>query len=493
MNSIVINIALPLLCAFLLPVIDRSSRIAARVTGPLVLMVMMWSALIVFKSLEHPVSIALGGFLPPLGISFHLDQLALLMTIVIPLIMLLLWPYQSDQNLREQTLLLLLAGASSGLALSGDLFNIYVFYELISVASFGLAAANRKASAFAATFRYLLISGLGTVLALTGIALIYTQTGTLNLSHIGLLASRLDNPLGLSAFALILLGIGVKAEIFPLNGWVAEVYSTASTRTSALLAGLVSKLAVLAIVRLLVVAYDDSDASLLLLVFGVLGIIWGEFSAWRARDLKRLFSFSSIGQLGMILLAFSIPGEAGMFAGIALMLHHLVAKPALFLLTEKWHRSINSLRGAAKLSPLAAALFVLFSLSLIGVPPLPGFWAKMLLMSGLVGMDAPIYYTALAVLMIATVIEAQYLMRVAVTLYSANERSSDLRLASNTGIMSLFALVLLSALVTLSPLGAKLYHIAAESSNRALYIRSTFNIKPAPVLKHKNAALEAAL
>jgi len=82
---------------------------------------------------------------------------------------------------------------------------------------------------------------------------------------------------------------------------------------------------------------------------------------------------------------------------------------------------------------------------------------------------------------------------VAVTLYSANERSSDLRLASNTGIMSLFALVLLSALVTLSPLGAKLYHIAAESSNRALYIRSTFNIKPAPVLKHKNAALEAAL
>ncbi len=493
MNSIVLNIALPLLVAFLLPLIHASSRIAARITGPLVLMVMMWSAVIVFKALEYPVSIALGGFLPPVGVSFHLDQLALLMATIIPLLMLLLWPYQYEQNLREQTVLLLLAAASSGLALSGDLFNIYVFYELISVASFGLAAANRQASSFAAAFRYLLISGLGTVLALTGIALIYTQTGTLNLAQLGLLSSRLDNPLGLSAFALILLGIGVKAEIFPLNGWVAEVYSTASTRTSALLAGLVSKLAVLAIVRILVVAYDDSEAGLMLLVFGVLGIIWGEFSAWRAQDLKRMFAYSSIGQLGMILLAFSIPGEAGMFAGIAMMLHHLVVKPALFLLTEKWNHGTDSLRGAARLSPLAAALFVLFALSLIGVPPLPGFWAKMLLMSGLVGMDTSVYYIALAVLMIATVVEAQYLIRIAVTLYSASDRSSELRLASNTGVMSLFAVVLLSALLTLTPLGSKLYHIAAESSNRALYIRTTFNVNPTPVLEHKNATQEASL
>ena len=491
MNSIVINIALPLLCAFLLPLIHASSRVAARITGPLVLMVMMWSAALYLLALQHPVSIALGGFLPPLGVSFHLDQLALLMATIIPLLMLMLWPYSGEQNMREQGLLLLLAAASSGLVLSGDLFNIYVFYELISVASFGLAAATRRANAFAATFRYLLISGLGTVLALTGIALIYTQTGTLNLSHIGLLAARLNNPVGLSAFVLILLGIGVKAEIFPLNGWVAEVYATASTRTSALLAGLVSKLAVLAIVRILVVVYPNSEAALMLLIFGVLGIVWGEFSAWRAQDLKRMFAFSSIGQLGMILLAFSIPGKAGMFAGIAMMLHHLVVKPALFLLTEKWNRATDSLRGAAKLSPLAAALFVLFSMSLIGVPPLPGFWAKMLLMSGLVGMDAPIYYSALAVLMIATVIEAHYLIRVALTLYAANENSSELRLAANTGMMSLFAIILLSAVITLTPLGKRLYGMAAESSDRALYIRTTFSAEPAP--GHKKASLEAAL
>ncbi|MCK4710073.1 MAG: NADH-quinone oxidoreductase subunit J, partial [Gammaproteobacteria bacterium] len=370
MNNIAFNIALPLLTAFLLPIISTGSKSAARFIGPFVLLAMLWFAAAYLNILEHPVAIALGGFLPPLGVSFHLDNLSLLMASIIPLMMLLLWPYSNSEGYREESLLLLLAGAASGLALSGDLFNIYVFYELLSVASFGLAAANRTAASFAATFRYVVISGLGTVLALTGIALIYTQTGTLNLAHIGLLASQLNNPVGLSAFALIVIGIGVKAEIFPVNGWVPEVYSTASPRISALLAGLVSKLAVLVIIRLLVVAYQGSEAYNLLLVLGILGIIWGELSAWRSKDLKRMLSFSSIGQLGMVLVAFSIPGEAGMVAGIAMMLHHLVVKPGLFMLTENWNASIKKLGGAAKSSPLAALLFMLFALSLIGVPPL---------------------------------------------------------------------------------------------------------------------------
>ena len=216
MNNIAFNIALPLLTAFLLPIISTGSKSAARFIGPFVLLAMLWFALAYLNVLDHPVALALGGFLPPLGISFHLDKLSLLMASIIPLMMLLLWPYSNTEGYREESLLLLLAGAASGMALSGDLFNIYVFYELLSVASFGLAAANRNAAAFAATFRYVVISGLGTVLALTGIALIYTQTGTLNLAHIGLLASQLNNPVGLSAFALIVIGIGVKAEIFLL-------------------------------------------------------------------------------------------------------------------------------------------------------------------------------------------------------------------------------------------------------------------------------------
>lgn len=487
MNNIAFNVALPLLSAFLLPIIHANSPKAARFIGPFVLIAMLWFAAIYFNMLEHPIALALGGFLPPTGISFHLDQLSLLMVTIIPIMLLLLWPYSSREGFREEALLLLLAGAASGMALSGDLFNIYVFYELLSVASFGLAASKRSPAAFAATFRYVVISGLGTVLALTGIALIYSKTGTLNIAHLGQLASQLDNSVGLAAFALIVLGVGVKAEIFPVNGWVPEVYATAKPRISALLAGLVSKLAVLVIVRLLVVAYDGSSGALsLLLVLGMLGILWGELSAWRSKDLKRMLAFSSIGQLGMVLVAFSIPGEAGILAGIAMMLHHLVVKPGLFMLTLNWTGPIASLHGAARQSPWAAGLFLLFALSLIGIPPFPGFWAKLLLVTGLVGVNSGLYMTALAVLLTATVIEANYLMRCALPIFSnqrepvATTRAPGLL---NLVVIAAFGLVLISALIGITPLGSKLAQIATETSDKALYIRTTLPTEKLPLMR----------
>lgn len=476
MNAIAFNIALPLLSAFLLPVIHSSSALIARLVGPAILLCMLTLATLSWMTLDQPQSIALGGFLPPLGISFHIDQLALLMVMIIPLLMLLLWPYRNSEGLREESLLLLLAAAATGLALSADLFNMYVFYELLSVASFGLAAARRTPAALAASYRYLIISGLGTVLALTGIALIYTQTGTLNLAHIGLLASQLDNGVGFSAFALIVLGIGVKAEVFPVNGWVPEVYASASVRVSSLLAGLISKLAVLVMIRLLVVAYNHSDALMLLLVLGCLGIIWGELSALASRDLKRMFAYSSIGQLGIILVAFSIPGEAGMLAGIAMMLHHLVVKPGLFLLTENWNGSIKNLQASDSFFNGSKWLFALFALSLIGVPPFPGFWAKLLVVTGLTGMESSAYITALVILLTATVIEAGYLMRAAIPIFSLSvKRKKFSRSVFNPGFVSIFAVILLVALMTLTPLAEKLQHIGRQSSDRMLYINTTFS------------------
>lgn len=475
MNAIAFNIALPLLSAFVLPVIHSNSAYISRLIGPIVLLAMLALAGVSMLALEQPQAIALGGFRPPLGISFHIDELALLMVMIIPAVMLLLWPYRASQGHREESLLLLLAAAATGLALSADLFNMYVFYELISVASFGLAAANRSPAALAASYRYLIISGLGTVLALTGIALIYTQTGTLNLAHIGLLATQLDNGIGLSAFALIVLGIGVKAEVFPVNGWVPEVYSSASIRVSSLLAGLVSKLAVLVMVRLLVVAYYHSDALILLLVLGCLGIIWGEFSAYRSRDLKRLLAYSSIGQLGIILVAFSIPGQAGMVAGIAMMLHHLVVKPGLFLLSENWKGSIKNLKASDSFSTASKWLFALFALSLIGVPPFPGFWAKLLVVTGLSGANSALYTTALFILLTATVIEAGYLMRVAIPVFSLKiDNIKFSKSVYSLGFSSAFALALIGALFMLSPLGDKLQQMGHQSGDRMLYISTTF-------------------
>jgi formate hydrogenlyase subunit 3/multisubunit Na+/H+ antiporter MnhD subunit len=264
------------------------------------------------------------------------------------------------------------------------------------------------------------------------------------------------------------------------------VYAIARPRISALLAGLISKLAVLVIVRLLVVAYADSDALILLLVLGILGIIWGELSAWRAKDLKRMFAFSSIGQLGMVLVAFSIPGEAGMFAGIAMMLHHLLVKPALFMLTDNWSGSIASLSGAAKQSPLAAVLFILFALSLIGVPPFPGFWAKLIMVTGLVGADAPLYLLALGILLTATVIEANYLIRCAIQIYAPADENSTASVAQerlSLAISSALGIALMVSLFTITPLGNRLYHVAAEAADKSLYINTTLAIGQMPAMR----------
>jgi proton-translocating NADH-quinone oxidoreductase chain N len=491
MNMIVLTVVLPLLAAFLLPVVNRISGTLARYLGPLVLIFGLLQTYNVWCEMTQPYMIAIGGFMPPSGIVFYIDQLSLLFTALVLLMTLLLWPYQKQASIRECSLTLLLAAAACGLALSGDLFNIYVFYELASVASFGLVAAMATGAAYAAAIRYLIISGFGSVLALTGIALVYTQTGTLNLAQLAQLApEQLNNITGVAAFLLILLGIGVKAELFPVNTWVPDVYATAKKRVTALLAGLVSKLAVLVLVRLLVLVFQSDQALQIMLLLGVLGVISGELAAWRSKDMSRLLAYSSIGQLGIVFIAFSIPGEAGLYAGIAISLHHLLVKPALFLLAESWGKSLKGLRGAAKASPVGAILFVLFVLSLIGVPPLPGFWAKLLVVMGLVSQDMFMYSLALAVILFTTVIEANYFFRVVINLYAKTETDENtedklkqttvsspddqshgrLNIATST----LFGAALIAAVFFIIPLGQNLKGIASQAADVKTYISTVF-------------------
>ncbi|MFZ0791889.1 MAG: proton-conducting transporter membrane subunit, partial [Chromatiaceae bacterium] len=429
MNQILLPVVLPLLAAFLMQPLAQVSRLAARALGPLVLVL---SALITARIWlgfgEAPFTAAIGGFAPPLGIVFYADHLALLFALAVPLFTLLFWPGLGDQSsdpghcARRDALVLLLVAAATGLALSGDLFNIYIFYELAAVASFGLASLTGTPRALVATLPYLLISAFGSVLSLVGISFLYMATGTLNLAQLAQLAPQtLQGPLGLASFALMLVGFGVKAELFPLNTWVPDVYATAPSRVSALLAGLVSKLAVLVVVRLLVLVFHQPEASQLLLLLGVLGVLTGELAAWRARDFPRMIAFSSIGQLGIVFIAFSIDGDIGLLAGIAVALHHLIVKSAFFGLAARWNGSLEALTGAARRAPLAAGLYVLFALSLIGVPPLPGFWAKLLVLVGLAQGGSALELFALVSVLLVTAVEASYLFRVAARLYGQSD------------------------------------------------------------------------
>jgi formate hydrogenlyase subunit 3/multisubunit Na+/H+ antiporter MnhD subunit len=475
---LVLTIALPLLGAFLLPILMRSSLAIGLWSGPAILIYGCWIiAECWLQGTTLPLSIAIGGFTPPLGINLYVDATALLFAFAVQLLGLIFWPFTLDQeSARRQALMLLLVAASTGLALSGDLFNLYVFYELAAVATFGLATASGSSAAYVATLRYLILSGIGSVLTLFGIALIYSQTGTLNLAHLAQLApDQLHNKLGLTAFLSILIGIGVKAELFPVNTWVPEIYATASTRLSAFLAGLLSKLALLIILRLLLLIFHQPEATQVILILGILGTISGELAAWRAKEMRRMLAFSSIGQLGMIFIAMALPDGKGVLAVLALAIHHLIIKSGLFMLAEDWRGAMERLRGSGKKAPLGAALFVLFSLSLVGMPPLPGFWAKFTLITELAGQTEPLYLIGLGVFLLATVIEASYLFRVAAILYrnpSPDTLNEEIPKSEGLSLVtaSLFGLGLITATLLIAPVGDGLSSLAMQLQDVELYI-----------------------
>ena len=478
-NAIVLAIAIPLLGAFLLPVVARVAQPLGTIwgLGTVVAAAVIAVTIAIEVAAGGAVMTAIGGFAPPLGIVLYADKLAAVFLIALVIAVLLFWPRGAAASTRSYTLMLVLLGGGSGLVLSGDLFNIYVFYEIVAVSSYGLVASDGSKASLGAAARYLILSAAGSAFALLGIALVYAGAGTLNLADLASVApERLAGPLGLSAFLLIVIGFGVKAELFPVNTWVPEVYATAPLQVTALLAGIVSKLAMIVILRLLVLVFHSPEALGLLLVLGLLGVIAGELAAYRSGDLKRVFAYSSIAQLGLVAVAFAMPGEVGVAAGLALALHHLVVKPAFFVLASRWTGAIGGLAGAAKSAPLAGLLFLLLALSIVGIPPFPGFWAKYLLVGGLAATGGAGYGLALAVILAATVVEAAYLFRIAVVLYGAPGERAPARFAFGDLATGLFlGLIVIVATVTVIPLGDGLLATASEAANANLYVAQTLS------------------
>lgn len=222
---------------------------------------------------------------------------------------------------------------------------------------------------------------------------------------------------------------------------------------------------------------------MIMLALGIMGVLTGELAAWRATDYRRMLAFSSIGQLGTIFIAFSVPGEAGVFAGLAVALHHLLLKPALFMLARRWGGSLANLSGAGRTSPLAAGLFILLALSLIGVPPLPGFWAKLLVLVNLAGQGQALYYLGGMVILVGAALEANYLFRVASGFY--HEPSKAVILSPHKGkdmlIAGLLSSVLLTSVLFISPLADRLHEIAREATDVETYINRVQPVRLAPI------------
>jgi multicomponent Na+:H+ antiporter subunit D len=280
-----------------------------------------------------------------------------------------------------------LIGGISGAFLTGDLFNLYVWFEVILMASFGLLVWGQSRAQFIGAIKYVVINLLATLLFLMGLALLYGLTGTLNMAHLHQIISNHEAKGLLTAVAFIFMAaFGIKAGIFPLFFWLPAAYHTPPVAISALFAGMLTKVGVYAIIRTfsLVFHHNIGTTHGVLLVVAALTMVTGVLGAAAQNEFRRILSFHIISQVGYMLLGLALWTPIALAGSVFYLVHHMIVKANLFLVSGLSRDCAGSMEmrkmgGIYSSHPLVAVLFLIPAFSLAGFPPLSGFWSKLLL------------------------------------------------------------------------------------------------------------------
>ena len=431
----ILIVVCPLVAALVVPLAARVSPPLARglaVLAPAVALGCAAAALRV--SLDRGAwHYHLGGWAPPWGIDYVVDPLGGGMAVLVALLATLVALY-AGPHLRSfsvfrtavfHSLFLLLTSGLLGIALTGDLFNLYVFLEISSLAAYALLASGGE-RAVVATFRYLLVGTIAASFYLLGLGYLYALTGTLNMAD---LATRLPAAGGGSAVTvgvvLIVVGLAIKMAVFPLHGWMPDAYTYAPPPVTMFIAAVMSKVSAYALVRVLFFVLPASgvvETALAVLSWvAAAGVLAGSILALAQTDLRRMLAYSSVGQMGYIVLGLSLGNALALTGALLHVVAHAVAKGCLFgavgsLARDTMRPDIASFAGASRRAPLTMAAFTLAALSLVGMPPTAGFFSKWYLLQGAIAADA---WPFAAVLLISSLLSAVYFFRVIERIYFA--------------------------------------------------------------------------
>ncbi len=288
-------------------------------------------------------------------------------------------------------LVFLAVAGMNGLVLVRDLFSLYVFLELASIASFILIAAHREMGGLEGAFKYLVMSALATMMMLASIALLLALSGSTSFGAVAeALQAHARHGYVLTALGLFLGGLLIKSGVMPFHGWLPDAYSAAPAAVSTLLAGIVTKVTgVYALIRLVLDVFGFTPATQqLLLIFGAISVVAGALAALGQSDMKRMLAYSSISQVGYILLGLATGTGLGIAAAVFHLFNHAIFKTLLFVnaaAVEKQTgtRDMNQLGGLAQKMPITGVTSLLAMFSTAGVPPLAGFWSKLLIIAAL--------------------------------------------------------------------------------------------------------------
>ena len=350
-------------------------------------------ALMAQVSAGVPASVSFGDWALPYGIQFQLDGLSsvlVLVTALMGLASLLYLASDADPGPRHPLLLPLVHGTLTGVAgafSTADLFNLYVWFEVMLICALGLIALGGRRDQLDAAFKYLGLNLFGTLLLLSAIGLLYAATGQLNYGALAVAARQIDPPLLHALLVTLAVALLLKSAAFPLYAWLPASYPTLPAPVLALFAGLLTKVGAYAVLRTLGDVFMPAGAAL----FEALGwvaaatMVAGVLGAAYHWDLRRILAFHIVSQIGYILLAVALGGPGGHAAALFYTVHHIVVKANLFLIAGMIAAlagayDLRHIGGLAAARPALAVLFAVPALSLVGIPPLSGFWAKLLVL-----------------------------------------------------------------------------------------------------------------
>jgi multicomponent Na+:H+ antiporter subunit D len=411
-------IIVPLLAVLILNLLPR--QVLRGVGFWCAVLFMLSQIALIFFCTSRPQSVGIN----PFGSLFHVDltvdsiSLIVLLSIgIIGFITLLVLRYFVEQGSQFNfiSLLFLAVAGLNGLALASDIFTLYVFLEVASAASFILIVINRKKPALEATFKYIVLSVLATILMLSSIALLLLVAGSM--SFVGIHTAFNNSPHNfffVGAVGLFLCGAFIKGGVVPFHGWLPEAYSEAPAPVSVLLAGIVTKtVGIYTLVRIITSVFGPHPViNNLLLFIGSVSIVLGALGAIAQNDFKRLLAYSSISQIGYIVIGVGCGSALGLAAAMFHFFNHSIFKALLFVNSAATEaqtktRNVDAMGGLQAKMPCTAVTSVLASLSAAGVPPLAGFWSKLLIIIALFA-SGHTAYAALAV--VASVLTLTYLL-----------------------------------------------------------------------------------
>jgi multicomponent Na+:H+ antiporter subunit D len=372
----------------------------------------------------------LGGFVPPFGIVLVVDGLSALLAVLIAVVTVGVLVYLRQAGPRGSAFyaeFMLLVAGLSGLATTGDVFNMYVFLEITGLAAYALVASGDSGLAAVAALKYLLLGTVGASLFLLGVGYALIATGTLTMADLAVRLAEVgyrSTPVR-AAFAFMVVGLGVKIAIFPLHTWQPDAYSASPDGVSAFISALVSTVSAYALVRVIYSVFTvdffaaNPIARDLLLYGAALSVIAGSALAITQREVKRTLAYSSVSQFGLVVVGFALANRAGLVGGIIHLLGHAIVKGSLFLAVgiiamRTDARTIEEYAGLAGRVPVASAAFAVLAFTMIGVPPAVGFVGKWYILLGAV--EAGEWVVALVVV-VSTLLTLAYFARLIERMY----------------------------------------------------------------------------